>query len=172
MASVIDTQDLHPDIFLGDTDFYSFLLVVIVVALVAAVIISRAVKTEFYDTLQKPGWAPSPGVIAVIWTVLYLLIAFATYRCWYFATPDQRVTLGWIFLIQILMNLLWIIIFFGVKNVRAARTIIVLLLLMILIQGVYMYRIDRGSGYIFLPYFAWIILMAVLNFQIVNLNQL
>lgn len=165
-----DVCDIGPADFLHDPPFYGFIIVVAIVAIVGAIITSKAVKSEFYETLTKPSWAPPPAAISIIWIVLYLMIAYSTYRAYHFTV--EKKTLIWIFMIQIVTNLLWIIVFFGLKNPNAARTVIVILLVTIVIQGVYMYGIDKKSAYIFLPYFLWTLFAAYLNFEIVRLNKL
>lgn len=167
-----DTKEDKASKFLSDSKFWGFIIAVALVAFASSIVIARAVKTEFYETLEKPKWAPSPPIIATIWIILYLLIAYATYRAYTIGDDSVKSTLIWIFIIQLAMNFLWVFVFFGLKNPRAARIVIILLLLMIMIQGIYMYGIDKTAGALFLPYFIWVLFMTYLNFEIVRLNTL
>jgi len=155
-----------------DRRFYYFLFVVFLVAAAGSYLIYESMKTEFYDTLEKPVWAPPSSTISLIWIILYFIISFATYMSYLYGTSTERKTLLWIFGIQLALNFLWSYTFFHLKNPRAARIIILLLLCMIIIQGSYMHSLDQTSGYFFIPYFLWVCFAAYLNFEIVRLNQL
>jgi len=155
-----------------DKRFYYFLIVVVLVAVAGSYLIYESMKTEFYDTLEKPSWAPPSSSISLIWTILYFIISVATYRAYLYGNSDQRKTLLWIFGIQLALNFLWSYVFFYLKNPRAARIIILLLLCMIVIQGSYMHSLEKTSGYLFIPYFLWVSFASYLNFEIVRLNEL
>lgn len=155
-----------------DRRFYYFLIAVFLIAGIGGYMISETMKTEFYETLTKPIWAPPPTAISVIWGILYFLIAYSTYRAYLAGNEESRKMLLYIFAIQLFINLVWVYVFFYLKNPKAARLIILLLLAMILIQGTYMYSLDPMATYAFIPYFLWVAFASYLNFEIVKLNSL
>jgi len=75
------------------------------------------------------------------------------------------------FAIQLALNALWSYLFFGLKNPLLALVEIVLLWLMIYETYIKFVRINKFSGYLFVPYLLWVSFATVLNASIWWLNQ-
>jgi len=75
-----------------------------------------------------------------------------------------------LFGIQLALNLLWSIIFFGLKNILLALIEIVILWFFILATTIKFWQIDKRASYLLTPYLAWVSFAAVLNFSIYLLN--
>jgi translocator protein len=75
------------------------------------------------------------------------------------------------FAIQLALNALWSILFFGLKNPFLALIEIVLLWLMIYETYVKFGKIDKIAGYLFVPYILWVSFATVLNASIWWLNR-
>jgi translocator protein len=158
--------------FLYDPKFYVFLGLTALIAYAGSAITMKSIQDGFYQTLKKPAWAPNSNVISTIWLILYFLIAYTTYRAYHFANKEQKYMLGWIFVIQIVLNFAWSWAFFGLKSPKTAFYIILLLLLVIFVQMMYMYYIDPISAYVFSLYFIWVSFAAGLNYEIIQLNTI
>jgi tryptophan-rich sensory protein len=76
----------------------------------------------------------------------------------------------WIYGAQLILNALWSIFFFGLKNPNLAFVEIVILLFFIILTTILFWRINLWAGVLFLPYVAWVSFAAILNYSIIKLN--
>ena len=75
-----------------------------------------------------------------------------------------------LFFIQLGLNFLWSILFFGMKNPGLALVEIVALWVMIALTIKYFYPVSRLAAYLLFPYLLWVSFASVLNLMIVLLN--
>lgn len=125
----------------------------------------------WYATLVRPELAPPNFVFAPVWTTLYLLMGIAAFIVWKkgLATKGVRVALG-LFLIQLVLNTLWSIIFFGMNNLGLALIEIALLWIAIVATTVAFWKLSRTAAFLMLPYIAWVSFAAYLNYSFFVLN--
>lgn len=124
----------------------------------------------WYRTLVKPGFNPPDWVFAPVWTVLYLMMAVAAWRVWRTAaTVDRRRALA-AFGVQLGLNLLWSILFFGLQQIGLALFEILLLLSAIAVCVVLFWRVERLAGWLLVPYLLWVAFAATLNLSLWLLN--
>lgn len=76
-----------------------------------------------------------------------------------------------LFVFQLLLNALWSLLFFGLKNPLLAFIEIILLWLVIYETIKSFTKIDKLSGKLLYPYLIWVSFAAVLNGSILYLNQ-
>jgi translocator protein len=132
---------------------------------------ARSVRT-WYVTLRKPAGNPPASYFGPVWTALYFLMAVAAWNVW-------RVGGGWdgaspaitIFLIQLALNAVWLVIFFGMRWPGLALIEIILLLAVVLATMILFWRISTLSGALIVPYLAWVTYAAYLNAGIWRLNS-
>ena len=124
----------------------------------------------WYQTLVKPEFTPPDRVFAPVWTILYLMMAVAGFRVWRAARFKGGQGALALFGIQLALNMLWSILFFGLQRIGLALLDIVLLWAAIAATCLAFWRIDRLAGVLFLPYLAWVSYAAVLNAAIWGLN--
>jgi len=125
----------------------------------------------WYATLQKPSFSPPNWIFGPAWTTLYFLIGIAAFLVWKkgLERKDVKIALG-VFGVQLFLNTLWSIIFFGLHNPFWAFIEIIVLWLAILATISAFYKISRPAAYLLLPYILWVSFAAVLNFSIMILN--
>ena len=129
----------------------------------------------WYRRLAKPSWTPPDAVFGPVWTVLYLLMGAAAVLVRRARptddspAPASNVALG-LFGGQLVLNLLWSIIFFGRRQVRAGLAEIVVLLVALAATVVAFARVRLTAGLLLLPYLAWTSFAAVLTGAIVRRN--
>jgi tryptophan-rich sensory protein len=75
-----------------------------------------------------------------------------------------------IFAVQLILNTLWSIIFFGLKMPGFAFFEIILLWVSILATFIMFYKISKPAAYLLVPYILWVSFAAVLNYSIWFLN--
>ena len=130
---------------------------------------SRSLET-WYPTLIKPSWNPPDAVFAPVWTTLYLLMGVAGWLIWRApARPSRRRALI-LFAVQLLLNSLWSMLFFGLRSPGLALVEIVLLWLAILATMVSARDVSRAAAWLLAPYLAWVSFATVLNASIWRLN--
>ena len=130
----------------------------------------ESVKT-WYRTINKPSFNPPDWLFGPVWTTLYVLIGIAAYLVW--VRRDKIVhfprTVA-IYLIQLILNLAWSFIFFYLHEIGFALAEIILLLIIIVINGLVFYKINKWAGLIFIPYFLWVSFATILTYNIFILN--
>ena len=126
----------------------------------------------WYQSLNKSALTPPGYVFSVTWTILYILMAISVFLYIKGGINKEKTFALWVFGIQLILNLLWSPIFFGLHNVYLAFGIILLLLILVLWVIVLFHKTSKTAAYLLVPYFLWLIFAAYLNFEIIRLNQL
>jgi tryptophan-rich sensory protein len=145
----------------------------LVLPLVAGAIGSAATYPNlgWFDTLEKPAFSPPKAVFGPVWTVLYLLMGAAHYLVMTHqvesATRAARIFYG----LQLALNTLWSILFFGRRAPGAALVEILLLWVAIVLTVVAFARISRLAALLLVPYLLWTTFATVLNAAIWRLNR-
>jgi len=123
----------------------------------------------WYYSLTKPPFSPPDSLFAPVWGFLYLTITISFFL--YIFQKNKYKTKGYIyFLIQLLLNLLWSLSFFGLQNILLGFINIILLDIFVFLTIKQFYRVSKISGLILLPYFIWILYATYLNLGYLILN--
>lgn len=126
---------------------------------------------DYYLNLIKPSFTPPNEYFAPIWTALYLAIGIACYRVWRNSPTNPQVAPALrLFFEQLVVNLMWPFLFFGLRTPILALLAIIVLLIMNVRLLPRFWAIDRLAGILLVPYCLWIIFATVLNVSIVALN--
>jgi len=124
-----------------------------------------------YDSLTKPFLTPPKVVFPIAWTIIYLLTAAATYRFDTSGSDKETNQKGIInFFINMFINLLWTVTFFGLGQPIVALIVLILLYLSTLSLFLTYRKVDRISGNLIIPYLLWLLMALYLNICIVFLN--
>jgi len=127
--------------------------------------------TTWYPTLVKPSFNPPSWLFGPVWTILYIMIGVSLYLVWASkAKAKIKRKAYWIFGVQIILNSLWSIVFFGMQQPTGAFLVIFLLWISIIYNALVFYRISKSAGYLLVPYFLWVSFASVLNLAIWILN--
>ena len=131
----------------------------------------RAIPT-WYKGLAKPSFNPPEWLFGPAWTVLYLMIAVAAWLVWKqgIGAAGVKVALA-MFLVQLVLNCLWSVLFFGLRSPLAGLLDIIVLWLAILATIVLFFRVSVPAGVLLLPYIGWVTFAAILNAAILRLNR-
>lgn len=123
-------------------------------------------NNTYYASLTKPFFAPPSILFAIIWPILYLLIAISIYKVINNSDNKYKISL----IINYISNQLFSLFFFTLKNNALALidTIIVL------ISSIYLYRetkkIDEKASKYIIPYIIWNIFATILITSILIMN--
>jgi tryptophan-rich sensory protein len=131
----------------------------------------RAIPT-WYKGLAKPSFNPPEWLFGPAWTLLYLLMAVAAFLVWRrgFGAPGVKLALA-VFLVQLVLNALWSVFFFGLRSPLAGLVDIIGLWLSIVATIILFFRVSVPAGVMLLPYIAWVSFAALLNAAILRLNR-
>ncbi len=126
---------------------------------------------SWYRLLDKPFFSPPDFVFGPVWSLLYLMIAISLFLFWKkgIETHYQKKILQ-IFLLQILLNTLWSLVFFGMESILGGLVVILLLLYSIFLLIKHFWYDYRASAYLLVPYFLWVTFATMLNVALLILN--
>lgn len=137
---------------------------------IGALFTTRAIP-DWYAGLRKPRFNPPNRVFGPVWTTLYLLMGIAMFLVW---TSDGRSSdirfAVVVFCVQLFLNVLWSIAFFGWRSPIAAFGIIILLWLMIVTTMAAFWIVTPPAALLLIPYLLWTSFAAYLNLGIAWLN--
>jgi benzodiazapine receptor len=126
----------------------------------------------WYATLKKPTFTPPNSIFGPVWTILFVLMGISMYLIWKrgFQNRDIKIAL-FIFGAQLVLNILWSFLFFGLRCPSCAFVEIIILWIAIGLTILSFSRISIPAGLLLIPYLLWVSFAAVLNFTIWNLNS-
>lgn len=141
-----------------------------IVGLLGTPFTATAIPT-WYVFLEKPFFAPPNWIFGPVWSILYLLMGISAYLVW---TSDKKEKLIHhalhMFLIQLFLNFLWSVLFFGLKSPVLGLIDIVALLGFIFFTIKAFMRVSRPAAYMLIPYILWVSFATILNAAIIFLN--
>jgi translocator protein len=124
----------------------------------------------WYASLSKPTFNPPSWVFGPVWIFLYLLMGIALYLILVDKNKNKTLAL-WLFGIQLVLNSLWSIIFFGLQSPLYALIEIILLWVAIVFTIKQFWKLNVKAGALLFPYIAWVTFAMVLNYSIWQLNS-
>lgn len=134
-------------------------------------LITAGAVEGWYTEIEKPSFNPPDSVFGPVWTVLYILMGFSAGLVWSNGTEDPLVRRGLaLYGLQLLLNVLWSLFFFGLKSPGLALIDVTLLLLTIILCIRAFHPIDRWAAYLLVPYLLWVSFASILNAAILVLN--
>jgi tryptophan-rich sensory protein len=125
---------------------------------------------DWYPTLEKPALNPPSWMFGPVWTALFLLMGWALYLVWTDESGKNKRLAFWAFGIQMVLNALWSIIFFGLHSPGGALLEMVFLWLAILATIIAFAKISRLAAWLLAPYILWVSFAGYLNYLIWILN--
>lgn len=126
----------------------------------------------WYAGLAKPDLAPPNWVFGPVWTTLFFLMGVALYLVWTHPTAraEDRNKALMLFGGQLLLNVLWSGVFFGLESPGWALLEIFVLWWSILVTIMAFRRVSRTAAWLLVPYILWVSFAAYLNYSIWALN--
>lgn len=133
--------------------------------------LTREGTRVYNQTVLQPPLSPPSWVFPVVWAILFALMGTGAARIYLTPASGARSRALLLFLIQLLFNFLWSIVFFNLQAFGFAFIWLVALWLLILWMTVSFYRIEPFSGLMQIPYLLWVTFAAYLNFGVWLLNR-
>ncbi len=149
-------------------------LISIVIALGIGGLAAFLIKDNLamYERIIRPVLAPKAYVFPIAWTILYILMGISSARVWLERKEKPELVLDALmaYVIQLILNFFWSILFFNMQNFLFSFIWLVLLWIAIIIMIVRFYRVDPLAAYLQIPYLLWVTFAGYLNFMIYRLN--
>jgi len=125
----------------------------------------------WYEGLVKPSLNPPNWLFGPVWTILYILMAYAFFRVLRLnaQTPGRAAAII-AFLVQITLNALWSFAFFAAHSPLLGLVVIAALEIAVIVTIILFARLDRLASYCLSPYAAWVAFALYLNASLWLLN--
>lgn len=121
------------------------------------------------DYVQPP-LSPPAWVFPVAWTVLYLMMGFASYLvyrdCDYLLNDAMKC-----YFYQLFVNFTWSIVFFRFEFYAAAAVVLIALLLLTIGTTAQFFTTNKTAGKLMVPYIVWLVYALYLNVGVAVLNR-
>ncbi len=132
------------------------------VAVVALGIYLSAGSMQQYEGLYKPPLAPPGWLFPVVWTILYILMAIASWKVALSLDPDRGKALL-LYRIQLVVNILWPVFFFRLERYWLAFLWLALLWILVKKTIEAFSEVNMKAGQLMIPYIYWITYAVYLN---------
>ncbi len=124
---------------------------------------------EKYAVMNKPPLSPPGWVFPIVWTLLYLMMGYASYLVQATGGRDAKDAMS-AYYVQLVLNFLWSIIFFRGQLYTLAIFELILLIAVVIIMVIRFSHVDERAGYLTLPYLIWLCYALYLNIGVAILN--
>jgi benzodiazapine receptor len=125
----------------------------------------------WYAALRQPSFTPPEWLYEPIWIVIYLLMAIAAFLVWWRGLHIKPVRIALIlFVVQLIVNVLWAFVLFGLQSILCGLITIVVLWILILFTIIQFYEVSILAGCLMVPYILWVTYAIVLNGSLYLLN--
>lgn len=126
---------------------------------------------ELYNQLEKPALSPPPILFPIVWTILFALMGIGAARIWMSENSAVRTQGLLLFIIQLVVNFFWSLIFFNMQAFGFAFFWLILLWVLILLMIFSFWDTDRIAALLQIPYLLWITFAGYLNYMVWMLNS-
>lgn len=156
-------------------NLFKLVVAIIVPQLAGAIgsIFTVSSLSSWYAGIVKPALNPPAWIFGPVWTTLFVLMGISLFLIWKSGpalAPKERRRAMTLFFVQLGLNTLWSIIFFGLQSPGGALIEIVFLWLAIFATTVAFAKISKSAAWLLAPYLLWVTFAAYLNYAIYALN--
>jgi tryptophan-rich sensory protein len=127
-------------------------------------------QNRWYAALVRPGMTPPDWAFPVAWGALYILMGLALAMIVNARGSRLRGLAIALFVLQLVLNLAWSPLFFGMHQVSAALILLVAIFVAALATTLVFGRIRGAAAWLMVPYLAWLCFAGALNWEIGRLN--
>lgn len=143
----------------------SSLVIVYLVAFIGSLFTTGNTNSEWYQQI-KPSITPPNYIFPIVWNILFFLIALSLYFAWINSKGNLKKKIFIVFAINLILNILWSVLFFSLKQPAIAFIELLILWLSIIAMISVSYKADKKAAYLLIPYLLWVSFAGVLNYLI------
>lgn len=129
-------------------------------------LLSKDGMEQYLRSDAQSSFAPPAAVFPIVWAILYALMGIGMARIWLYGVLPEKYNAQNIFLVQLILNFFWPLIFFNAMAFGFAFAWIILLWFLVLAMLLAFRKQDRLAGLLQLPYLLWITFAAFLTFTV------
>lgn len=134
-------------------------------------LLSMGGMKEFEAVVIKPPLSPPGWLFPVVWTVLYVLMGIGAAIIWQ-KTPSVQRSRGLnLYVVQLIVNFFWSLLFFNARAYGPAAVWLVGLWILVVLMIFAFRRVSFKAAWLQVPYLVWLTFAAYLNFAVWLLNQ-
>lgn len=122
-----------------------------------------------YKTLERPPLSPPGYIFPIIWTILYILMGISSYLIYVSDSPERKEALK-IYIIQLIVNVIWPIIFFNYQLYLISFTWIMILWVLVVKMIIEFKKINKWAALLQIPYLLWTTFATYLTLGVYLLN--
>ena len=120
-----------------------------------------------YRDINQPPLSPPGFVFPIVWTILYLLMGYSSYRIYISGKPEAEIKSALrLYLAQLGLNFLWPIVFFGLAWYLPAFFLLLALWVVLFLTVRAFTKLDERAGDLLIPYLLWVTFAGYLNLGI------
>lgn len=127
-------------------------------------------ENRWYVALDKPQFTPPDIAFPIAWTLIYILLGVALALVLNARGARGRGPAIAFFVVQLLLNLAWMPLFFGMHQVSGALLLILVLDVTVLLTAWLFARVRTTAAWMLTPYIAWLALATALTWEIDRRN--
>ena len=126
----------------------------------------------WYVSLKKPSFSPPNWVFGPVWITLFILMGISLFLIWRKGVNTPFVKNGLIlFAIQLILNVLWSVAFFGLRSPISGLVVIIVLWIAILLTIIQFSKLSEIAALLLIPYIVWVSFAGILNLSLFLLNR-
>ena len=125
----------------------------------------------WYATLKKPFFNPPNWIFSPVWISLFILMGISLFFVWRRPNHPKFKMAFIFFFVQLILNILWSVAFFGIRSPLLGLMDIVLLWIAILFTILNFLKVSKFAGVLLFPYLIWVSFATLLNFSLWILNR-
>ena len=126
---------------------------------------------DAYKVINQPPLSPPAWLFPLVWTALYLLMGEASYRGYSSGQDPAQIRKALTaYGVQLFLNFLWPLVFFGGKMYLTAFIVLVAMWVAIVVTMRRFMKLDEKAGDMIIPYLLWVSFAAYLNLGVFLLN--
>lgn len=125
----------------------------------------------WYAGLNKPFFSPPNWIFGPVWTILYVMMGISAYMIWKKRKESLEAAKGLsIFALQLILNTMWSVVFFGFRDPFFAFLLIIVLWSAILLTIFQFRKLSVNAALLLGPYIIWVTFAALLNAAVWLMN--
>lgn len=125
---------------------------------------------SWYSQLDKPFFSPPSAVFAPVWTTLYVLMGTALFLVIGAKETGSKKRAYIAYGVQLTLNTLWSLVFFGLESPWLGVVVIVPLLAAIAWTMREFYKHNKTATYLLITYICWVSFATCLNLAVAVKN--
>jgi benzodiazapine receptor len=128
-------------------------------------------QSEWFTLLDKPSFYPPSYLFSPVWIFIYALISISFSILWNISkNNDKALEVITLFIVNLILNISWTLMFFGTQNEVIGYTVIVFVWGTLLLLILKLQKFSRLATYLLIPYVIWVTFASYLNYTIVLFN--